>query len=71
MISVAVAIWIVRLAGLYMALGALFAFPFAWRWSGRLDPVATHGTGGFRMLILPGAILLWPLLLIRVLRSRA
>jgi hypothetical protein len=67
--SFEVATWIVRAAGLYLLAGALFALPFAWRWAGRLDPVARHGTPGFRLLLLPGAILLWPLLLVRVLRS--
>jgi hypothetical protein len=70
MISLGLATWIVRAAGLYLLLGALVAIPFAWRWSGRLDPVAAHGTSGFRLLLIPGAILLWPLLLSRVLRSR-
>lgn len=69
MITLLLATWIVRLAALYLAAGALFAIPFAWRWSGRLDPVATHGTTGFRLLVLPGAMLLWPLLLTRLLRS--
>jgi hypothetical protein len=69
MISLVLATWIVRLAALYLAAGCLFAIPFAWRWSGRLDPVAAHGTTGFRFLLLPGAILLWPLLLRRLLRT--
>jgi hypothetical protein len=33
----------------------------------RLDAVAAHGTTGFRLLLVPGAALLWPLLLRRVL----
>jgi hypothetical protein len=71
MISLDLATWIVRLAGVYLLVGALFALPFACRWAARLDPAAAQGTGGFRLLVLPGAILLWPLLLVRVLRSRA
>lgn len=70
MLSIMVATWIVRLLSLYLLAGAGFAIPFAFRWSGRLDPVATHGTTGFRLLIIPGAILLWPLLLARLVRSR-
>lgn len=68
MLSLIAAGWIVRIAGLYLALGLLFAVPFAWRWSGRLDPVAAHGTIGFRLLVLPGATLLWPVLLTRLLK---
>jgi hypothetical protein len=63
------ATWIARLAGAYLAVGLVFAVPFAFRWVGRLDPVAGHGTWGFRLLILPGAVALWPLLLIRVRRG--
>ncbi len=69
MISTMVATWLVRLAGLYLLLGALFALPFALRWVNRLDEVAAHGTRGFRALLLPGAILLWPLLLVRLRRA--
>jgi hypothetical protein len=69
MTSLTLATWIVRAAGCYLAAGILFAIPFAWRWSGRLDPVAAHGTAGFRLLVLPGAVLLWPLLLRRLLRA--
>jgi hypothetical protein len=63
------ATWIARLAGAYLAIGLVFAVPFAYRWAGRLDPVAGHGTWGFRLLILPGAVALWPLLLARVVRG--
>ncbi len=69
MISIALALWITRLAAVYLAAGMAFALPFVLRWAGRLDPVADHGTPGFRLLILPGAILLWPLLAIRLLRN--
>jgi len=68
MISLTIAIWLVRLGGVYLLLGALFAVPFSLWWAGRLDPVAAHGTWGFRLLLLPGAVLLWPLLAHRLLR---
>ena len=71
-----VAIWSYGIAGfayaafaLYLGLGVLFALPFAARWAGRLDPAAAAGSWGFRILIVPGAVLLWPLLLYRVLRA--
>jgi hypothetical protein len=57
-------------AGAYLALGLLFAVPFAARWAGRLDPAARLGSRGFRLLIVPGAMLLWPLLLHRLLKTR-
>jgi hypothetical protein len=67
MLSVATATWLVRLAGAYLALGFCVAIPFAVRWAGRLDPVAARGTWGFRILIVPGAVLLWPFLVRRLL----
>lgn len=62
MISMPIAVWLVRLFLLYLMVGGCFAVPFALRGVGRLDPVAQHGTRGFRVLIIPGAIALWPLL---------
>ena len=37
----------------------------------RLDEVAAHGTPGFRGLIVPGSVLLWPALLLRLVRRTA
>jgi len=56
---------IVALAGVYLALGAVFAVAFAWRGCQAIDPAAATGTWGFRVLIAPGAAALWPLLLRR------
>lgn len=49
---------------LYAAVGVLFAVPFAWRGAEALDPAARMGSWGFRLLILPGAAALWPVLLV-------
>ena len=54
---------------LYAVAGALFAVPFAWRGTGALDPAARQGSWGFRLLILPGAAALWPVLLVVWMRS--
>jgi hypothetical protein len=69
MLPLSLATWIARLGGIYLLLGVAFAVPFAFRWVNRIDPVAAHGTTGFRLLILPGSALLWPILLGRVLRG--
>lgn len=66
MISLPLAVWIARLALLYLLIGLCFAVPFAARGAGRLDPVARHGTMGFRLLVIPGAMALWPYLAWRV-----
>jgi len=53
---------VVWIAGLYLTLGLLVAVPFVLRGVQRVDPVAREGTWGFRVLIVPGVALLWPLL---------
>jgi hypothetical protein len=69
MISPQVASWLVRLSAAYLGAGLLFAGLFAFRLVNRMDVVAAHGTRPFRLLLLPGATLLWPLLLSRWLRG--
>ena len=54
--------WTLSVVGLYLGLGVLFAIAFVLKGAGRVDPLARQGTWGFRLLILPGAAALWPLL---------
>jgi hypothetical protein len=58
------------LAGLYLLCGVIVAVPFVIIGVGRIDPHAANGSWGFRMLILPGTMLLWPLLAKRWLQGR-
>ena len=67
--SIVAATWLVRLVGLYLLLGILFAIPFVVQWVGNMDPNAKEGSPGFRILISPGVIALLPLLLRRRLRG--
>jgi hypothetical protein len=53
------------LLGLYLAGGLLFAGVFAFLGVQKIDPHAMQGTWGFRLLIIPGAAVFWPLLLRR------
>lgn len=53
----------------YGGVGLLFALYFAARGAAKLDPAAEGAPIGFRMLILPGAAALWPLLLAKLLRG--
>ena len=57
--------WLVTLAGIYAGLGLVFAIPFVAVGAGRVDPSAREGTWGFRILIFPGSVAFWPLLLKR------
>ena len=51
--------------GIYFACGLAFAIPFALVGAKRIDPHAAHGSWGFRLLIIPGTMIFWPLLLKR------
>ncbi|MFI5317241.1 MAG: hypothetical protein ACHQ6T_16190 [Myxococcota bacterium] len=53
----------------YAAIGGLFALAFAAFGVDRIDPGARGAGVGFRLLIVPGATALWPLLLRRWLRG--
>ena len=49
----------------YVLLGLLFGVAFIDRGIQRLDHEAQGAGWGFRMIVLPGTVLLWPLLLHR------
>jgi hypothetical protein len=53
------------LLGIYLACGLVFAVPFALVGVRRIDPHAAQGSWGFRLLIIPGTMAFWPLLLLR------
>lgn len=63
--------WVVGAAGIYLAVGLGFAVAFVTRGIGRLDPRTRDATWGFRLVVLPGAMALWPLLLARWLGGAA
>lgn len=52
----------VILLGLYLLFGILFAAVFIPKGLGKIDPVTSESTWGFRVMIVPGVIGLWPLL---------
>ena len=56
---------VVAVVGAYVAAGALFAAAFVTWGVSRIDSAARVGTPGFRLIILPGVVALWPLLLLR------
>ena len=61
--------WIVRLLAVWLATGLLVGISFVLIGVRRSDPAAHRGTWGFRLLILPGAVALWPLVLRRWVRG--
>src|SRR5438034_7440019 len=59
-----VAVFLILL-GAYLACGLVFAIPLALVGVKKIDPHAAHGSWGFRLLIIPGTMAFWPLLLRR------
>ena len=53
----------------YGLAGLVFAVVFVTMGIQRVDSVAEHAPLGFRLIVLPGAAALWPLLLVRWLRA--
>ncbi len=49
----------------YGAIGLGFALPFVFVGLGKVDPVARDASRGVRLLLMPGAVALWPLMLRR------
>jgi hypothetical protein len=54
----------------YAALGCAFAVAYASVGVARLDAAARHASWGFRLLVAPAALALWPLLARRWLEHR-
>lgn len=53
---------LLAVTGAYLAIGLVFAIVFVSRGVGRVDAAAAAGSLGFRVLLVPGATALWPLL---------
>ncbi len=51
-------------------MGLLFSILFLRKGVGKIDPVAHEGSIGFKIMILPGVIMLWPYLAKRWLSGR-
>jgi hypothetical protein len=59
---------ILALMAFYGTLGVLFVLAFVTVGVDQVDPAARGASRGFRLLIFPGAVALWPLLAWRWLR---
>jgi hypothetical protein len=56
---------VVGLGGLYAAAGLLVAIAFVAIGITKIDPLAAGSPWSFRLLIMPGVVVFWPLLLLR------
>ncbi len=61
--------WAVRLFLGYWAVGMLFAAAFAMFGVQRVDAAARGSGPGFRLMVMPGAAALWPLLAVKWARA--
>jgi len=55
---------------LYLALGLVFAIAFITRGIAKVDEGTRGATFGFRIIILPGVVILWPILLRKWIKIR-
>jgi hypothetical protein len=62
---------VVLVSGVYLAVGLLFALVYVVFLGARLDPILKTGGWGVRLILLPAAAGLWPLLLARLIGRRA
>ena len=62
---------LIDLLALYAVVGAAIALAFVTFGIARVLPAGTPVTLGARVLLLPGAVLLWPYVLLRWVKARA
>ena len=55
--------------GIYVAIGLLFGIAFAFWGVKKIDPAAAESGIGFKLLIIPGSAVFWPLLAKRWIRQ--
>lgn len=67
----AFAIWLIRGTGFYILTGFLFGLYFIRRGMGKIDPSAQQTGIGFKLLIFPGVVALWPILANRLLKHQS
>jgi hypothetical protein len=57
------------IALVYLLLGVLFVIPFLVKGISKVDQGAHDGTKGFKIIIIPGVIVFWPVLLNKWIRA--
>lgn len=62
---------ILIIVAVYLAAGLLFAIPFVIKGVTQIDESAICSKWGFRLIIIPGVIVFWPVLLMKWMRIPA
>jgi hypothetical protein len=53
---------LLSILGVYLLIGLLFGIAFAFAGVKKIDPAAAASGFGFKLLIIPGSMVFWPLL---------
>ena len=61
---------ILIVVGIYLLLGGLFVIPFLMKGLAKIDERANGSTIGFKIIIIPGVIVFWPVLLSKWMKNR-
>lgn len=69
--SLVIATYVAGFFLVYAGVGIAFGVWFAVSGASKLDPAAAHSPWSFRLIVIPGAAALWPLLLKLFLSHRA
>ncbi len=59
---------LVNLFQAYLLIGFVFGIAFLWKGARVVDPLVKDTSWAFKLLILPGSIALWPILLTKWIR---
>lgn len=62
--------WMLKLITAYAIAGLVFAVPFVIFLIKRVDPAVRGWAIGFRLIIIPGVVVFWPLFAIRLLKGK-
>ncbi len=63
--------FLVKIATVHIAFGIVIAILFFTRWLKTMDPAATGSSWGFKVLVTPGVVALWPLILMKVFHHKS
>jgi len=61
--------WLLLASSIYLGIGFLIGVAFLILGVKKVDPAAIGASFGFRLVVLPGTVLLWPVALLVWLRS--
>lgn len=61
---------VIYVVSFYLIVGVAFALLFIIRWVTRLDEASTESGWSFRLMIFPGCVVFWPILLKKLVNPR-